>query len=285
MKTNKDFIKLFDLNVPNEEHFDYYINQLSKTSRFSNIYDLYNQFLLIEGIDDFYEFKKRKSFEIIEFIKGTNAFIDLSYDKNLLDLPTNKTFSYQEGVNYLSVDIISANWISLKKYDQDNQLGDNYAELLSKFDIPAIFANSKYLRQFIFGNVNPKKQQKVQRNIIQNVVRDFSDLLSVECVKNDEVIFSFEDFDQIVPIIDKIDSKIYKIKIFQIERVEDFRVDSHFDRSGQFLKKEMVGVNANQFYLKLKQYITGEKIDLRDLYFKQDGKLAIWMIDSLKVEI
>jgi hypothetical protein len=285
MKTNKDFIKLFDLNVPNEEHFDYYINQLSKTSRFSNIYELYNQFLLIEGIDDFYEFKKRKSFEIIEFIKNTNAFIELSYDKNLLDLPTNKNFTYEEGVNYLSVDIKSANWVSLKRYDQDNQLGDNYIELLSKFDMPEIFSNSKYLRQFIFGNVNPKKQQKVQRNIIQNVVRQFSSLLSVECVKNDEVIFSFDSFDEIKDIISKIDSNVYKTKLFQIERVEDFRIDSHFDQDENLLTKEMVGVNAHQFYLKLKQYITKEKIDLRDLYFKQDGKLALWVIDNLKIEI
>jgi hypothetical protein len=135
------------------------------------------------------------------------------------------------------------------------------------------------------GNVNPKKQQKVQRNIIQNVVRQFSSLLSVECVKNDEVILSFDSFDEIKDIISKIDSNVYKTKLFQIERVEDFRIDSHFDQDGNLLTKEMVGVNAHQFYLKLKQYITNEKIDLRDLYFKQDGKLALWVIDNLKIEI
>ena len=47
----------------------------------------------------------------------------------------------------------------------------------------------------------------------------------------------------------------------------------------------MVSVNGQQFYLKLKQYITGEPINIRDLYFKQDGKLAIWMIDGLEVKI
>jgi hypothetical protein len=37
--------------------------------------------------------------------------------------------------------------------------------------------------------------------------------------------------------------------------------------------------------LKLKQHITGESIDIRDLYFKQDGKLAIWMVDNIEVKI
>ena len=40
----KDFIKLFDLNVPVEEHFDYYIAQLAKTPKFSNIYQLIEMF-------------------------------------------------------------------------------------------------------------------------------------------------------------------------------------------------------------------------------------------------
>ena len=47
----------------------------------------------------------------------------------------------------------------------------------------------------------------------------------------------------------------------------------------------MVSVSGQQFYLKLKQYITGEPHDIRDLYFKQDGKLAIWVVDGLEVKI
>jgi len=286
MKNVKDFIKLFDLNVPNTKHFDYYIAQLAKTSKFSNIYDLMKMFEEVDiSIDDFYEYKLSKSKEIIDFIKTTNAYTDLCYDNNLADLPTNKSFTYEERVKYLSIDIRSANWISLKKYDQENQLGDSYSDFLKRFDLPEVFIYSKYLRQFIFGNVNPKKQQKIQRNIIQEIVRQFSNDLTVECVKNDEVIFSFKDFSEIEEVVSTLDLSKYKSKIFTVERVEDFRVDTHYDLSGNPLSKEMVSVNGQQFYLKLKQYITGEPLDIRDLYFKQDGKLAIWMVEGLEVKV
>lgn len=284
MKNTKDFIKLFDLNVPDQKHFDYYIAQLSKTLKFSNIYDLIKMFEDVD-IDDFYEYKIQKSQEIIDFIKTTNAYAELCYDNNLDDLPTNKSFTYEEGVKYFSIDLRSANWVSLKRYDQQNQLGDTYSDFLRLFGLPEIFIHSKYLRQFIFGNVNPKKQQKVQRNLIQEVVRQFSNDLTVECVKNDEVIFSFKDFSEISPIISSLDESKYKVKILTIQRVEDFRIDTHYNIEGNPISNEIVGVNGQQFYLKLKQYITGEKLDVRDLYFKQDGKLAIWMVDDLDVKI
>jgi hypothetical protein len=37
--------------------------------------------------------------------------------------------------------------------------------------------------------------------------------------------------------------------------------------------------------MKLKEYITGEKIDIRDLYFKSEGKLAIWMVEGLDIKV
>ncbi len=286
MKNIKDFIKLFDLNVPHQEHFDYYIAQLAKTPKFSNIYDLIRMFEEADlNIEDFYEYKIQKSQEIINFIKTTNAYNEMCYDNNLLELPTNKSFTYEEGVNYLSIDLRSANWVSLKKYDQQNELGDSYSDFLKRFDLPEVFIHSKYLRQFIFGNVNPRRQQKVQRNIIQDIVRQYSTDLTVECVKNDEVIFSFKNFSDIKYVFNSLDQNKYKVKIFTVQRVEDFRVDSHYNLDGEVISKEMVSVNGQQFYLKLKQYITGESLDIRDLYFKQDGKLAIWMVDNLEVKI
>ena len=99
MKNVKDFIKLFDLNVPHQDHFDYYISQLSKTPKFSNIYELLKMFEEADvQIDNFYEYKIQKSQEIINFIKTTNAYTDLCYDNYLADLPTNKSFTYEEGV-------------------------------------------------------------------------------------------------------------------------------------------------------------------------------------------
>lgn len=286
MKNSKDFIKLFDLNVPVREHFDYYVEQLSKTEKFKNIKELIDLFEESDkNIDNFLEYKVEKTNEIIDFIKNTNAYMEFCYDVNLLDLPTNNSYKYQENTKYLSIDIRNANWTSIKKYDQLNELGDSYTEFLKMFNVPDIFIHSKYLRQFIFGNVNAKKQQKVQRNIIQEVVRILDGQFQIECVKNDEVIIKFEDFEDILDIYNIIDQTKYKIKIFSVERVEDFRIDTIYDKFGNILYKELVSVNGQLFYLKLKQYITGEKLDIRDLYFRNDGKLGIWVVDDLKYSI
>lgn len=278
MKNKKDFIKLFDLNIPHFDHFDYYIHQLSKTDRFKDIKYYLELFEEADSsIDDFYAYKMSKSSDIIEFIKSTNTYTEMTLDKNLTSFPTNKSLQYEEDRIYLSVDLRSANWYSLKIYDQQNELGDSYEEFLKKFDLPKVFTHSKYLRQYIFGNVNPKKQQIIQRNIMQkDVIRKFDSEFEIEGVKNDEVVFILNDFKDSEKIINNIDHERFKIRIFKIERVEDFRIFNYYDSEGNFIRKEMIGCSGNQFYMKLKEYITGEKINIKDLYFKSEGKLALW---------
>jgi hypothetical protein len=286
MKNQKDFVKLFNLNIPNYQHLEYYLEQLSKTGKFKDIKLFLQLFEEVDSnIDNFYEYKLEKSNQIIDFIKLSNTYTELTLDKNIINLPTHKSIHYQEGSIYLSVDLKSGNWQSLKLYDQQNELGDSYEEFLSRFELPKVFIHSKYLRQFIFGNVNPKRQQIVQRSIIQNIIRQFDAEFEIEGVKNDEVIFILKDFKDSKKVINNIDNEKYHYKIFTCQRVEDFRIDTHYDENGNFLTKEMVGVNAHKFYWKLKQYITGEKIDIRDLYFRSEGELAIWNHPDLKIDI
>ena len=288
MKDPKSFVKLFDLNVPVIEHLDYYIDQMSKTQKYKDIRHFLSLYEDSEvEIDDAYEFRKNKSQEIIEFIKGTNAYNELCYDKNLIDYPTAKSIEYLEEIKYFSIDLRSANWVALKHYDPNhiNELGSDYIDFLSKFNLPKVFLHSKYLRQFIFGNVNPKRLIKVQRHLIQEMVRKYQDKLQVEGVRNDEVIFSFKDFSEIKDIYNQIDHDKYKTKIFTIERVEDFRIDNLYDVDGNLVHREMMGVDGTLFYIKLKEYITGEELDIRDLYFRSNGRKAIWALDNLKVEL
>ena len=288
MKDPKSFVKLFDLNVPVIEHLDYYIDQMSKTQKYKDIRHFLSLYEESEvEISDAYEFRKNKSQEIIEFIKGTNAYNELCYDKNLIDYPTAKSIEYLEEIKYLSIDLRSANWVALKHYDPAhiNELGNDYIDFLSKFNLPKVFLHSKYLRQFIFGNVNPKRLIKVQRHLIQEMVRKYQDKLQVEGVRNDEVIFSFKDFKEIESIYGEIDHDKYKTKIFTIDRVEDFRIDNLYDIDGNLVHREMMGVDGTLFYIKLKEYITGEELDIRDLYFRSNGRKAIWALDNLKVKL
>ncbi len=288
MRDIKGFIKLFDLNIPNIEHFDYYINQLSKIRKFQNIKELISLYekAEIEIDTDIYEYRVRKSQEVIDFIKNSNAYSEMMLDNQLVDYPTSRSANYVECINYLSIDLKSANWISLKRYDPEhiNELGTTYSDLLARFEMPEIFIHSKYLRQFIFGNINPKRISKVQRNLIQDVVRKYQDFLQVDVVRADEVIFTFKDFSEIKEICNSLDSNKFNIKIFNVERVEDFRIDSVYDIDGNFLYKDIFGVDGTQLFIKIKEYLTNENVDVRDLYFRSNGKLALWNYKGFKIE-
>lgn len=287
MKDIKSFSKLFGLNIPVYEYFDYYIEQLSKTQKFKDIKSMIPLFEKAEDdIGDIYQYKINKSKEIIEFLKQTRTYEEFNYDNLLPDLPSTKNFKYEEGVKYLSIDLKKANWQSIKKYDPDflNELGDSYFDFLSKFDIPEVFIYSKQFRQFIFGNINPKKQIKVQRSIIQKVI----DSIPKEpvCIKHDEVIYSYQSVDEILETLSKfINNDNFNIKLFYINRVEGFRIDSLLDLNGDVVEKDMVGCNGNLYYINLKKYITNEELDIKDLYFRMEGRTALWVNDNLKASL
>jgi hypothetical protein len=288
MRDIKGFCKLMDLSIPEYTHFDYYIEQLSKTERWKNIYQLVNLYELAESQhSDLYQFRMDKSNEIINFIKSTRAFQELNDDNLISDYPTTKNFVY-ENKKYLSVDIRKANWTILKKYDPDflNELGNSYEDLLDKFNLHEIFHHSKSLRQFIFGNLNPKRQIKAQRVIIEELLNQHKHLnLEVACVKSDEIIWIIEDDNQLQEVLNTLDNNLFKAKIFTVQRVEDFRINSYYDRNWNYLYKEMVGCNGNFFFMNLKKYILDEKLDIRDLYFRVDDRTAIWVIENLNLEL
>ena len=289
MKDVKGFFKLMDISVPEYEHFDYYINQFSKLEKWKNIKDLIKIYEEAEEkYGDLYQYRLKKSNEIIEYLKNTRAYNELQDDNLLPDLPTTKNFEYSEDKKYISIDINKANWVVLKKYDPEfaPELGNSYEDFISKFDVPEIFNHSKQLRQYIFGNINPKRQGKAQRVVTQSILNKYNHLnLDIACIKNDEVIYTFESFDQVKEILTSVDREIFKIKLFTVKRVQDFRINTFLSESGEELYKEMVGCNGNQFFMNLKNHIFEEPLDIRDLYFRMDGSLAIWNVDKLKISL
>jgi hypothetical protein len=289
MRDVKGFCKLMDISVPEYEHFDYYINQFSKLEKWKNIKDLIKIYEEAEEkYGDLYEYRLKKSNEIIEYLKNTRAYNELQDDNLLPDLPTTKNFEYSEDKKYISIDINKANWVVLKNYDPEfaPELGNTYEDFIAKFDVPEIFNHSKQLRQYIFGNINPKRQGKAQRVITERLLNRYKHLgLEIACVKNDEVIYAFESFDQIWEILTTVDRSLFKTKLFTVKRVQDFRINTFLSESGEELYKEMVGCNGNQFFMNLKNHIFEEPLDIRDLYFRMDGSLAIWNVDKLKISL
>lgn len=290
MKDIKSFCKMFDLNVASFDDFDYYKNQFSRINRWKNLDDLVALYEKAESeIGDMFEYRMSKIDEIVAFVKGTRAYNDMA-DENLIpDFPINKNFEYSEGVNYLSIDLKMANWQAMKKYDPSfvNELGETYSEFLNKFGVPEVFHKSKHFRQYIFGNLNPKKQIKVQRVMVEDIKNAMSKYgLKIECIKHDEIIYSFEKIEDVREIIEGLDGEDFTITPFTVKKVENFRINQYLCKdSGEMLHSEPVGCNGHKFFMYLKKYIFNEPYDIRDLYFRMDGELAIWNTEKLKLEL
>jgi len=290
MNDIKGFCKIFDISVPDYDHFDYYVDQLSRLNRYSDIKELISLYEKAEKeVGDLYEFRMRKSAEIIDFLQSTRAYNDISLDNLIKDYPTSKSFQYEEGKKYLSIDMKKANWSVLKRYDPPfiNELPNSYEELLDKFGMPDVFKKSKSLRQYIFGNINPKRQIKAQRVVMQEIIDMLGGLdITTECIKNDEVIYSYKDINYLRDnVLSKIDRDRFKIKLSTVEKVENFRIDYVVDESENPLYKEIVGCNGNRFFLLLKKYVFNEPLDIRDLYFRMDGNMAVWRVDNLNINL
>ena len=290
MKDIKSFCKMFDLNVPSFEDFHYYKHQFSRLARWKDMDNLIKLYENAENeIEDMFRYRLDKIEEIINYIKTTRAYNDMVDDNLIPDYPINKNYEYLEGVNYLSIDLKMANWQAIKKYDPDfrNELGTNYSDLLNKFDVPEVFHKSKHFRQYIFGNLNPKRQIKMQRVLVQDIFNALSKYnLKVEFIKNDEIIYSFDKIEDVREIIESLDGEDFNVKAFTIKKVENFRINQYLCKdNGEILHSEPVGCNGHKFFMYLKKYIFNEPYDVRDLYFRMDGELAIWKTEDLKINL
>lgn len=108
---------------------------------------------------------------IITAIKATPAFNQFIQENFNLPLPpegfaqTQKLYTTaHEECEIYSIDLIKANFNVLRAFNPAIVLNANtYEELFSKFSGSLYLQGSKKIRQVIFGNLNPKRQQTLQR--------------------------------------------------------------------------------------------------------------------------
>lgn len=280
------FSNLFGLYIPTLDHFDYYLEQLSKYRRFSDIKNFIGLYEDAErSIGDMSLHIEEKISETINFLQNSSTITEINYEKNIIDYPSSRSIKYEDGEKYLSVSLNDSNWQILKKYDPPhlNEIGDNWDDFFSKMGCPEVFSKSRNFRNQIFSRLDNKKIKKIQRQTAQEIVRKYQDDFIVEGIKGDEIILKFEEFSELKKF-ENIGNE-YKIKVFSVKRLEDFRLDLIYDLGGNLICKEIANLDNSKFYLKLKEHITGEKLDIKDFLFKRDGDLCVLFDRRLKIDL
>ena len=99
-------------------------------------------------------------------------------------------------------------------------------------------------------------------------------------MRNDEIIIKLESYDEYESNIEPyVDFEKYRVKIFQNSNYDGFRIEREIDSDGRLISKDFYGLNSNMLFWKIKELITFEEIEDRDLYFISEGKLAKWVIE------
>lgn len=171
--------------------------------------------------EQFISFVYDKRDEIITALSSTDAFQAFNTSKQTNNIPSlhprhNSVYiPDNDGKWFLSVDLSCANFNALRYTDENIVLkAKTYKELIEKFtDIPYI-SDSKYLRQVIFGKLNPSRHITKEKEMIAyaHTKLERRGLVSegmMECLNTDEVVYCVDNRSNGIEIASKMPTLSY----------------------------------------------------------------------------
>ena len=169
--------------------------------------------------DYFEEYNKVKD-AAIESIKDTEAYQRFNnedmnkYRVKNENLPNKDIFkSSNEGKTFISIDMRKANFSSLQHYDKDIFGGtDTWEEFIGSFTDNQHIINSKYIRQVILGNCNPKRHITYEKYLMDGILTWLTDIY----VSTKRVVFFSND--EIVIDVSELSDRTQELLSLQIGR-------------------------------------------------------------------
>jgi len=203
IKDIEGFCKLFKVNIPVNEDFDYYVSTLKRSYEYSPYFKLdedirtfieLEEFVSKNGFESVSKYKMQELDRIVEFLQNTKAYKSLMES----ELPKEKLYTkdlfnqVEEHEVLLSLDFQSANFNILKTFDSiDNpEFPESWNALCKQLNVNECLARSKSFRQIVFGNTNPKRLQTFQH---KNMIKIVEHLRGIGYKEDDFVFISHDE--------------------------------------------------------------------------------------------
>ena len=298
-----------DCNIPIRLFQEpYFTDRLKLFNKFYGTLEKWNIFL--EGLqkyhceqDYFEEYNRVKDAAILS-IKESEAYQKFNeedmnkYRVTYENLPNKDIFKpSNDGKLFISIDMRKANFSSLYHYDNSMFSGaKTWEEFISKFTENKHIINSKYIRQVILGNCNPKRHITYEKYLMNEVL----DVLIKEVgywfdeivfFSNDEIVIDMDNYADCIRNRNITKSKLEEYFDFPLN-VELFYLHKINGTDGYY--KEIVkGIKERSFEFKcLDNYMLpfvirsflGEEITDSDKVFYHEGLLAKF-IEVPKIEM
>ena len=104
------------------------------------------------------------------------------------------------GKHFVSIDMIKANFTALRHYDPEIVGGvETYEDFIGMFTQYDYIKKSKYIRQVIFGNQNPKRQTTYEKYLMNQILTDIFYYTQISPTKvayfgTDEIVLDISDY-------------------------------------------------------------------------------------------
>lgn len=306
-KAKERFCK--DCNIPIRLFQEpYFIDRLMLLDEFYGTlekWDLFTRELQKYNCEqDYFEEYNRIKDAAIEDIKASKAYQNFnSEDMNKFritheNLPNKDIFKpTNDGKSFISIDIKKANFSSLHYYSEDIFNGaSTWEEFISQYTDNKHIVGSKYIRQVILGNCNPKRHITYEKYLMDAILtyltEKFVSMDRVTFFSNDEIVIDVTDIneseqqlltfqinndmkDMIVPL---------KVELFVLHKIhgtegyykEIFNENGEKDIEFKCLDNYMIPFVIRHFL--------GEEIIDSDKVFYHEGMLAQF-IETPKIEV
>jgi hypothetical protein len=285
----KRFVKDFRLpiNLIQEPYFSYFIELYNPIYKTEEKLNMLNHLLKkYQNEEDFFNQNKEITTNIKNIILSSQSYKNFN-NIHLEEFPLKNNISHkniyiEENMNQdlISIDLKQANFNIFRLFGLQKELNiKNYEELVSIFSKEKYFSESKMIRQIIFGELNPSRQQRLQKYVIQNLSEK---LLQNGCqifsASSDEIIIKNEsNIDKIKHILNNVDEKFH---FFRIEKFSFEKIDQEHD----FYLKKITDENGNNkvefknvpsyFFAQVYKKAFQLEVQEYDLMFYYEGLLA-----------
>jgi len=264
--------------------------------------------------EDYFAYYTKVKESIMKDIKNNSIFqkfnnIDMSaytIPVEFRQLPSKDIYHHSNlGKRFISVDMKKANFSSLRHYNPEifsNKI--TWEDYMRKFTNSEYIINSKYIREVIMGNCNPKRQVTYEKYLMGTLLTDIltNDVMHnfpVVFFSNDEIVFDITNCNIENEIVDLINHSIVKlnlncrIEVFTLKEIidlnknnkvlgyiRDFRenLTNNEKKTEDFIGKIDFKKVTHLYMPMIIKYLINMPITDNDLIFEQEDELCKLMI-------
>ena len=273
-----DRLKLYDKFYGTIEKWQVFVNELEKYHCEQDYFEEYNRVkdAAINTIKESEAYQRFNNEDINKY-RVTH--------ENLTNKDIFKTTN--DGKLFISIDMRKANFSSLLDYDENMFSGANtWEEFIGKFTNNKHIINSKYIRQVILGNCNPKRhityEKYLMNQVLDVLIKKVGYFMSeIVFFSNDEIVIDMEEYIDCISNKNITQSKLkeyfdfpLKVELFYLRKING--TDGYYKEIVKNIKERDIEFKCLDNYMLpfvLRKFL-GEEITDSDKVFYHEGLLA-----------